>query len=68
VGREPNLTPEQLGSIRAPTMVIAGDRDLVEVEHTVALFRSIPGAQLCVLPGTGQVRRLPGHFFRCRAA
>ena len=50
---EPNLTPEQLGSISTPTMVIAGDRDMIQIEHTAALFRAIPEAQLCVVPGTG---------------
>jgi pimeloyl-ACP methyl ester carboxylesterase len=50
---EPNLTAEQLGRITSPTLVVAGDRDLVQIEHTAALFRAIPDAQLCVLPGTG---------------
>ena len=50
---EPNFTREQLARIKAPTLVISGDRDMVRMEHTVELFRAIPNAQLCVLPGTG---------------
>ena len=50
---EPNLTAEQLGRITTPTMVVAGDRDFIQIEHTAALFRAIPDAQLCVVPGTG---------------
>ncbi len=50
---EPNLTPDQLGRITSPTLVVAGDRDMIQIEHTAALFRAIPKAQLCVVPGTG---------------
>lgn len=47
---EPCLTREQLQGIKAPTLLIFGDRDLVTLEHAVDMFRSIPGAQLCVVP------------------
>ncbi len=47
---EPNFTREQLAGIKAQTLIIAGDQDVVEPEHTVALFRAIPQAQLCVVP------------------
>ncbi len=50
---EPTMTTQQLEHITSPTLVIAGDRDMVKIEHTAALFRAIPNAQLCVLPGTG---------------
>jgi pimeloyl-ACP methyl ester carboxylesterase len=50
---EPNLTAEELGRIATPTLVVAGDRDMIQIEHTTALFRAIPDAQLCVVPGTG---------------
>ena len=50
---EPDYTSDQLSSIRARTLVIAGDQDIVTPEHSVALFNAIPDAQLCVLPGTG---------------
>ena len=50
---EPNFTPDQLAGIQAPTLIIAGDRDQIEPEHTVALFRAIPNAQLCVVPNEG---------------
>lgn len=50
---EPSYTPEQLQSIKAPTLIIVGDSDIVTPEHAVAMFRSIPSAQLCVVPGAG---------------
>ena len=46
-------TPDLLRAIGAPTLVMAGDRDLVSLDHTVALFEAIPGASLCIVPGGG---------------
>jgi pimeloyl-ACP methyl ester carboxylesterase len=43
---------EQIRSIRAPTLVLAGDHDVVRPEHAVATFRLIPNSQLAILPGT----------------
>jgi pimeloyl-ACP methyl ester carboxylesterase len=48
---EPKISPAALDSIKAPTLVMAADRDLMTLEHTLALFRAVPGAQLCVVPG-----------------
>ena len=50
---EPSFTPEQLQSIKAPTLIIVGDEDIVTPEHAVEMFRTIPGAQLCVVPHAG---------------
>ena len=50
---EPSFTNEELESIEAPTLLIIGDRDIVMPEHAVEMFRTIPGAQLCVVPSTG---------------
>jgi pimeloyl-ACP methyl ester carboxylesterase len=48
---EPNIMKEELARITAPTLLIVGDRDATTPEHTLELFRSIKGAQLCVIPG-----------------
>jgi pimeloyl-ACP methyl ester carboxylesterase len=37
--------------VRAPTLIISGDRDVARLEHTVALTRLFPDARLLVLPG-----------------
>ncbi|HMI98372.1 MAG TPA: alpha/beta hydrolase [Gaiellaceae bacterium] len=50
---EPNFTREQLQSIQAPTLVIVGDGDIVTPEHAVEMYRTIPAAQLCVVPHSG---------------
>jgi pimeloyl-ACP methyl ester carboxylesterase len=48
---QPALTSEDLSHIEAPTLILVGDCDWVAMEHTVEMFRSIPNAQLCVIPG-----------------
>jgi pimeloyl-ACP methyl ester carboxylesterase len=51
---EPSFTHEELQGIEAPTLLlIVGDRDIVTPEHAVEMFRTIPGAQLCVVPNAG---------------
>ena len=48
--------PETVRSIRAPTLVLAGDRDVVRAEHAVEMFRLLPHAQLAILPGTDHMQ------------
>jgi pimeloyl-ACP methyl ester carboxylesterase len=48
---EPNFTPAELASIHTPTMICAGEHDLVLREHSEALARDIPGARLWIVPG-----------------
>ncbi|HTR50260.1 MAG TPA: alpha/beta hydrolase [Kofleriaceae bacterium] len=50
---QPSYTNEQLKTITAPTLVMAGDDDVIRIEHTIELARTIPGAQLCIYPGGG---------------
>ena len=49
---EPTLTANDLAHIEAPTLVLVGDKDWVAPEHSLEMFRSIPAAQLCVIPGS----------------
>ncbi len=60
--QEPQIAAESLRTVTAPTLVMAGDRDMVSLEHTARIARSIPGAQLCIVPGTGHllIRQRPG--------
>ena len=46
-----DLPDEMLRSVRAKTLVIAGDRDIPTAEHAVELTRLIPVARLLILPG-----------------
>jgi pimeloyl-ACP methyl ester carboxylesterase len=38
-------------SVRAPTLIVLGDRDIVKPAHAIDLTHLIPGARLLVLPG-----------------
>ena len=40
-----------LRSVRAPTLIVLGDQDIVRLEHAVEMTRVIPGARLLILPG-----------------
>lgn len=42
---------KDIQSITAPTLLIAGDADLVTPEHAVAMYQLIPHCQLAIIPG-----------------
>ena len=46
-----NMEENDLRSIRARTLVIASDLDVVTTSHTVKISQMIPGARLIILPG-----------------
>lgn len=48
---QPNFTLDQLRSIRAKTMICAGEHDVVRPEHTALLAHTIPGARLWIVQG-----------------
>jgi len=49
---QPNMTKEQLATIKAPTLIIAGDHDEIAIDETVEIFKSIPGAALWIVPNS----------------
>jgi pimeloyl-ACP methyl ester carboxylesterase len=52
VGRFTGWSPEELGSIRVPTLIMVGDNDFIRLEHAVQMRQLIPGSDLAVLPDT----------------
>jgi pimeloyl-ACP methyl ester carboxylesterase len=62
-----DLPDEAIQAIKAPTLLIIGDSDLIRPEHAVEMFRllgggvfgdtpaGLPASQLAVLPGTSHV-------------
>lgn len=52
--REPNYPASALASIAAPTLVTAGEDDMIQRAHTEFIARKIPGSTLHFFPG--------GHF------
>ncbi len=46
-----DVPDDSVRSVRAPTLIVLGDHDIVKPEHGVELARLIPGARLLILPG-----------------
>ncbi len=44
-------TDAEVESIKAPTLVISGDKDVATPQHTAEMASRISGASLCILPG-----------------
>lgn len=49
--REPHIAPAELAKLTMPTLVIAGDLDIIKPEHTRLIARSIPNSRYAVIPG-----------------
>ncbi len=65
--KEPNLTPAQLGSIMAPTVIADGEHEqFIARSHTEQLARLIPRARLFILPSVshGGPQQDPDGFHR----
>lgn len=52
---EPGLCREDLAAVVRPTLVMAGDDDLVTLDHTVQLYESLANAQLAILPAASHL-------------
>lgn len=49
---EPHISLQQVHSIVAPTLLIGADDDVILPEHYLEIYRSLPNAQLFIVPGT----------------
>ena len=49
---DPNVKPEELARMHCPTLVVAGDKDMIKDQHTRLIATSIPGAALSIIPGS----------------
>ena len=48
---EPHMTYGELATIQAPTLILAGEKDIIKRAHTQAIAAHIPHAQVVILPG-----------------
>ena len=48
---EPHIKPGALQAITAPTLVLAGDHDVIADEHTLEIYHHLPNAELMIFPG-----------------
>lgn len=51
--REIKVPDEKLAGIRIPVLIIRGDRDLIRLDHSIEIFRSLQNGQLCIYPNVG---------------
>lgn len=51
----PNFTIDQLRMIKTPTLFIAGDHDVINVDQTITMFNSLPNSQLFIVPGATHI-------------
>ena len=49
---DPNIKVEDLKQIKAPTLVMAGTKDMVKEAHTKLIKNTIPNANLVIIEGT----------------
>ncbi|KAF0248557.1 MAG: hypothetical protein FD167_2041 [bacterium] len=64
--KQPNIPVSDLKKISVPTLVMAGDKDVIRTEHTVQIFENLPNAHLCIFPGSTHIipQQNPGLFNR----
>ena len=49
--KDPYIKPKELAAITNPTLVIAGNRDLIKETHTRLIHASLPHGQLAIIEG-----------------
>ncbi|MFD2720538.1 alpha/beta fold hydrolase [Hymenobacter monticola] len=73
---QPHIPLAALRRVRVPAFIIAGDRDVIRPEHTVAIYQSLPRAWLWLVPDSGhatlqehadEFNRKTDAFFRAKA-
>jgi pimeloyl-ACP methyl ester carboxylesterase len=51
----PTMTISDVRRIEAPTLVLAGDDEMITLEHICAMYEALPAGQLAIVPGTSHV-------------
>ena len=46
-----DIPDEKIKSIKAPTLIIIGDNDVITPEHAIEMHRLIPNSELAIIPG-----------------
>ena len=72
---QPNVLLRTSRCMGAPAFIVAGDRDVITLAHTVAIYRHLPCAWLWVVPSSGhstpvehavEFNRKADEFFRAK--
>ncbi len=63
---QPNIEFSELQKITSPSLIISGDADIINLEHTIKIYQNIPKANLWILPncGHGTFIEYPEEFNR----
>ncbi|MGF2413934.1 alpha/beta fold hydrolase [Ferruginibacter sp.] len=51
LGKQPHISLAQVQSIKAPTLVLGGDKDVIKEAHTLQIYQNLQKAWLCIFPG-----------------
>lgn len=51
--KQPNILLNDLKKIHCPSLIISGDHDVINLDHTIKIYQNIPKAYLWVLPNSG---------------
>lgn len=54
---QPHIRPKKLGQIAMPTLVVAGEGDMIRRSHTQRIADALPDSSLVILPGDHFVAR-----------
>jgi pimeloyl-ACP methyl ester carboxylesterase len=50
---EPHITLAQLHTIQAPSLIMAGDHDVISLSHTLLIYQNLLHANLWIVPNSG---------------
>ncbi|MGG9962817.1 alpha/beta fold hydrolase [Ferruginibacter sp. SUN106] len=51
LGKQPHISLAQVHTIKAPTLVLGGDKDVIKEAHTLQIYQNLQKAWLCIFPG-----------------
>jgi pimeloyl-ACP methyl ester carboxylesterase len=62
-----DIPDDKIKSIKAPTLIIIGDKDVITPEHAIELHRQMAGSELAIIPGghgeyIGEVTTIKSNF------
>ncbi len=53
--KHPKITQDQLKQVSAPTLIVAGDHDLINIQQPLTMLANIPYSQLLIMPGASHL-------------
>ena len=65
-----DIHDEKIKSIKAPTLILIGDKDVITLEHAIEMHRLIDNSELAIIPGghgeyIGEVTTLKADYKEC---